>query len=178
MWRQIDDGRVRHATCDILGERGWSLADDETPPLAAHLVTVRRGYTHHGIYVGDGKVVHYAGLSRSWRSGPVEEITLAEFACGRAIRVRPCSNPRFDAREVVARARSRLGEHRYRVLSNNCEHFCEWCLRGTSRSLQVERLRNRPRLFVLAALQVIATPFAVLREAISNLHAWSDNAPA
>jgi Lecithin retinol acyltransferase len=27
--------------------------------------------------------------------------------------------------EVMRRARSRLGEDRYRLLSNNCEHFCE-----------------------------------------------------
>ena len=25
-------------------------------------------------------------------------------------------------------ARSRLGERSYRILTNNCEHFCEWCL--------------------------------------------------
>src|SRR3990170_970877 len=128
----------------IDSECGWQLTDTETPPLAAHLVTPRSGYTHHGIYVGCGKVVHYAGLSRSWRSGPVEEVTLAEFACGRSIRVRPCSNPQFDPSEVVARARSRLGEDCYQVLTNNCEHFCEWCLRGKNRSSQVDRIRSRP----------------------------------
>ena len=34
-------------------------------PLGAHLVTPRCGYTHHGIHVGDGQVVHYMGLSSS-----------------------------------------------------------------------------------------------------------------
>ena len=33
------------------------------PALGTHLVASRRGYTHHGIYVGGGMVVHYAGLS-------------------------------------------------------------------------------------------------------------------
>ena len=51
---------------------GQSLAGYEEPPMGAHLVTPRRRYCHHGIYVGDGKVVHYAGLSRSLRRGPVE----------------------------------------------------------------------------------------------------------
>jgi hypothetical protein len=23
-------------------------------------------------------------------------------------------------------------------MTNNCEHLCEWCLRGTARSFQVE----------------------------------------
>lgn len=134
-------------------DSGWQLADDETPPLAAHLVTARRGYTHHGIHVGHGKVVHYAGLSRSWRRGPVEEVTLAEFACGQPVRVRICSNPQFDSTEIVSRARSRLGENNYRVLANNCEHFCEWCLRGQSRSSQVERLRACLSLRITHGLQ-------------------------
>jgi hypothetical protein len=34
-----------------------------------------------------------------------------------------------------------LGENRYRVLTNNCEHFCAWALRDERRSMQVERLR-------------------------------------
>jgi hypothetical protein len=42
--------------------------------------------------------------------------------------------------EIVRRARSRLGENRYRFLSNNCEHFSEWCVNGEHRSPQVECL--------------------------------------
>ena len=45
---------------------------DPEPRLGAHLATSRLWYTHHGIYIGSGKVVHYSGLSRYWRSGPVE----------------------------------------------------------------------------------------------------------
>jgi Lecithin retinol acyltransferase len=41
---------------------------------------------------------------------------------------------------VVVRARSRLGEDRYRLTTNNCEHFCHWCLTGEPRSAQVDRL--------------------------------------
>src|SRR5262245_59687729 len=46
------------------------------PPLAAHLVTPRALYTHHGIYVGNGRVIHYAGLAHGLRRGPVEEVSL------------------------------------------------------------------------------------------------------
>ena len=60
--------------------------------------------------------------------------------------------PRFDRREVVARARSRLGERSYRILTNNCEHFCEWCLNGASRSTQVERWLSGARRFACALL--------------------------
>jgi hypothetical protein len=136
-------------------EREWLLSADDTPPLAAHVVTSRSGYTHHGIYVGDGKVVHYAGLSRGWRPGPVEEISLTEFARGRLVRIRRPIRPRFDRSDVVARARSRLGEDRYRILSNNCEHFCEWCVCGESRSPQIELWRTRPRYALLAVLRFL-----------------------
>ena len=43
-------------------------------------------------------------------------------------------------RRSCGRARSRLGENRYRFFSNNCEHFSEWCVNGEHRSPQVERL--------------------------------------
>jgi hypothetical protein len=46
---------------------------------------------------------------------------------------------------VLERARSRLDERSYRILTNNCEHFCTWALRGESCSAQVERLRAAPR---------------------------------
>jgi hypothetical protein len=109
--------------------------------LGAHLVTPRRGYTHHGIYVGDGRVVHYAGWSRArFTRRPVEEVSLEEFASGRGVHALPPSVAHFAACEVVMRARSRLGEDRYRLATNNCEHFCHWCLTGESRSAQIDRL--------------------------------------
>ncbi|HEU5294598.1 MAG TPA: lecithin retinol acyltransferase family protein [Burkholderiaceae bacterium] len=109
--------------------------------IGAHLVTPRRGYSHHGIYVGGHRVVHYAGWSRAALTcRPVEEVSLEQFADGRAVTVRGDSPQRFASAEVVARARSRLGEDRYRVASNNCEHFCHWCLSGENRSAQVDRL--------------------------------------
>jgi hypothetical protein len=122
-----------------------------TLPVGAHLVTPRRGYTHHGIYVGGGRVVHYAGLSRSLWRGPVEEISLEEFADGQPVRVLAEARGPFSPLEVVARARSRLGENLYRLISNNCEHFCEWCLSGQARSRQVERMVARLRAPLVAA---------------------------
>ena len=109
--------------------------------LGAHLVTPRRGYTHHGIYVGGGRVVHYAGWSRAqFTRQPVEEVSLEEFAGGRGVDALAANAARFAGPEVVARARSRLGEDRYRLATNNCEHFCHWCLTGESRSAQIDRL--------------------------------------
>jgi hypothetical protein len=65
----------------------WILAAEPAPPVGAHVVTQRRGYTHHGIYVAAGQVVHYAGLARGLRRGPVEEISLSSFSAGHAVGV-------------------------------------------------------------------------------------------
>jgi hypothetical protein len=117
----------------------WAPGLPHEPVPGSRLRTVRRGYTHHGIYVGDGRVVHYAGLHRGWHGGPVEEVSIEEFARGRAVQAVADAAARFADAEAVRRARSRLGERRYRLLTNNCEHFCNWCLNGEPRSEQVER---------------------------------------
>jgi hypothetical protein len=116
------------------------LGRGEEPQPGSHVISPRRGYMHHGIYVGAGKVVHYAGLARGQFRGRIEEVSLAQFASGRSVWIRNSDLPGFVPQEVIRRARSRVGENRYRILRNNCEHFCEWCLRGESRSYQVERL--------------------------------------
>jgi len=120
-----------------------ALAPECEPPLGAHMVTPRLGYTHHGIYAGQGRIVQYGGLSRGLRSGPVEEVSLVEFCQGHPIRIRLEESYWRDPTAVVRRARLRLGENRYHPLRNNCEHFCEWCVRGEHRSYQVEELVGR-----------------------------------
>jgi hypothetical protein len=150
--KNLADALLRHS---YMSE--WRLAAGDLPPLAAHVVVSRTGYTHHGIHVGGGRVVHYSGLARSWRRGRVEVISLAGFAGGKTVRVRSCDYPRFDRDEVVARARSRLGENRYRLLANNCEHFCEWCIRGEHRSRQVEAWRAWPRRLLRAIVASVAS---------------------
>jgi hypothetical protein len=114
-------------------------------PIGAHLVTQRRGYEHHGIYVGNGHVVHYAGFAGSAHRGPVEEVELTRFAAGHPLTIRSTPSARYVGDEAVRRARSRLGENRYRLLTNNCEHFCAWCLLGESHSEQVHCCLRHPR---------------------------------
>src|ERR1700752_805561 len=159
-------GAVSHLRGKNAFPRALRIADDrrpqdldtllvrgEEPERGSHLVSPRRGYVHHGIYVGEGKVVHYAGLAHGRFRGRVEEVSLAQFACGRSVWTRKSHLPAFAAQEAISRARSRVGENRYRILRNNCEHFCEWCLRGESRSFQVERfLASRPALRLMFRL--------------------------
>ena len=117
----------------------------EAPAIGAHLITPWLGFAHHGIYVGEGKVIHYGALVYDIIRKPVEEVTLAEFAGGRPVFVVQHDSLPFEVAAIIERARSRLGEHKYRLLSNNCEHFVEWCLYDVHRSHQVDRALNFPR---------------------------------
>jgi hypothetical protein len=118
----------------------------DVPDIGAHLITPWMGFAHHGIHVGGGKVIHYGALVYDIIRRPVEEVTLEAFAGGRPIFVVQHDALPFSVEEIIARARSRLGENRYRLLTNNCEHFVEWCLYDVQRSFQVERALEYPRV--------------------------------
>lgn len=85
-------------------------------------------YSHHGIYAGGGKAVHYL------REG-VALTSLEEFAGGGKIRVKR-HLVKKDGDEILSRAYSRLGEDRYNLIFNNCEHFASWCATGIPVSFQ------------------------------------------
>lgn len=109
----------------------------------SHLVSPRKFYVHHGIYLGDGKVAHYSGLSASLQAGPIEVTDLDRFGNGSSVWVHQeqCA---FSNDEIIVRALSRVGESQYKILSNNCEHFCNWCINGNSYSAQVNEYLHRP----------------------------------
>ena len=46
----------------------------------------------------------------------------------------------YSPDETIERAKSRLGEDAYNLLTNNCEYFALWCKTGISESHQVEDL--------------------------------------
>lgn len=46
----------------------------------------------------------------------------------------------YSPDETIERARSRLGENKYNLAFNNCEHFAIWCKTGISESHQMDGL--------------------------------------
>lgn len=91
--------------------------------LGDHLYVQRIGYTHHGIYIGNNRVVHYKR---------VEGVTfnlLQEFAQGAKIHKRN-SLKKYTNAEIIVRARSRVSEKNYKLFENNCENFVIWCRSG------------------------------------------------
>jgi len=67
-----------------------------------------------------------------------------------------CSPPGVS----VHRALGRLGEQRYNLIFNNCEHFAHWCKTGRHRSAQVEGWLQTGSLGALALGQMV--PAALL----------------
>ena len=109
------------------------------PLIGDHLVSSRGYYTHHGLCIGDGQVVHYAGFSNGWQRGQVEKISLEAFQAGQGFSIRIYDKRPFTREESVARAIRRIGEDHYCLMANNCEHFVQWCIIGDHGSPQVER---------------------------------------
>ncbi|WP_390956054.1 lecithin retinol acyltransferase family protein [Pseudomonas moorei] len=120
-----------------------AVRDVDGLAAGSHLVSPRKFYAHHGIYLGDGKVAHYSGLSASLQAGPIEVTDLDHFGNGRPIWVHQ-EQRAFSSEEIIVRALSRVGESQYKILSNNCEHFCNWCINGNSYSTQVFEYLHRP----------------------------------
>lgn len=97
-------------------------------------------YTHHGLGLGNGRVIHYSGLANDLVSpGVIEVISLDEFANGHEIRVKAHLSRKYKPEESIIRASLRLGEAQYHILHNNCEHFVEWCITGLHHSSQSRR---------------------------------------
>ncbi|WP_408371530.1 efflux transporter outer membrane subunit [Paraburkholderia aspalathi] len=138
------------------------IRTERTIEVGAHLISEREGYTHHGIYAGNGRVIHYGGFYHSVKRRPIEYIPLRGFAAGKGVKIQSEPDAIYTGIDAVERARSRLGEDQYQLLTNNCEHFCTWCVLGVGRSEQVRRCLGNP-------WTGIKTLFALARDALRDL---------
>lgn len=107
-----------------------------------HLVSSRVGYSHHGLYIGNNKVIHYSGLSEVLDKGSIEITSLSDFSQGNNVSVKTHLAPVYDAEERVQRAYEKLGEDSYNLVFNNCEHFVNWCFNGVKTSSQVNKVAS------------------------------------
>ncbi len=73
--------------------------------IGDHLVTIRLGYTHHGLYIGGGEVIHYSGLADDLSSGRVEVIGLESFSGDQLTTVIPHPFAVYGIAERIERAR-------------------------------------------------------------------------
>ena len=98
-----------------------------------HIRVGRCMYCHHGIYVGEDRVVHW---DKDHGSARITCTGVSAFADGSAVTLVARPTPGTEA-DVVVRALSRVGETGYSVVFNNCEHFASWCVTGDATSRQV-----------------------------------------
>jgi hypothetical protein len=131
-----------------------SMVAIESLGPGTELIVDRLGYRHHGIYLGEGLVIHYAGGIR-YSHGLIETIPLRDFVGRHRVRTGRRPGESLHSEDIVRRALSRLGERRYNIFRNNCEHFCSWCQFGESRSKQVDFLLQRIQLFKRATRRLL-----------------------
>ncbi|OTG65174.1 lecithin retinol acyltransferase family protein [Acinetobacter silvestris] len=112
-------------------------------PLGSHLIVYHFGYSHHGIYAGKGRVIHYSGFAHFFRKQPIEVTSIENFARGKKIIIRHYESSKYKNRAVVRRMRSRMHENNYHLIINNCEHLCSWAITGVESSPQVIRMMGR-----------------------------------
>lgn len=132
------------------------------------VIGVSRGlYEHYGVYIGNNRVIHYTSLNSdiSMQDNKIMETGMDHFLrdageffildCtykNKAVKSKPIKagflvpdynqlferQSVFSPEETVKRAKSRLGETKYSLAFNNCEHFAIWCKTGLSKSHQVD----------------------------------------
>ena len=87
-----------------------------------HIFIKRKFYTHHGIDCGDGTVIHYNGNPYQKMNAQICREPIEKFGPSDRIEIKKYG-VRLSPEETIERAKSRIGEKRYHLIRNNCEHF-------------------------------------------------------
>ena len=107
-----------------------------------HLKVKRYGlYEHHGIDLGDGRVVHFGEPGKNASLKPIRITGLDEFRRnGARIKVvHYAPGKALHPEESVRLALAGVGQKGYNLAFNNCEHFATFCKTGRKDSRQVWR---------------------------------------
>ncbi|MDJ0733128.1 MAG: lecithin retinol acyltransferase family protein [Nostocaceae cyanobacterium] len=124
-------------------------------------------FTHHGIYIGNSKVIHY------WKN-KVRKTKINRFSCGKNIHVKHYKKS-YSSSRVVKRAKKKLDERKYNLFLNNCEHFATWCKIGKHKSEQIDNvpiivLYKKTQQEISKVVDPI-NPYKIRRK-IKKMHFW------
>ncbi len=105
-----------------------------------HIYVKRTGrfYSHHGIYTGEGTVIHYKGEEKEKKDPMVMETDLAGFLKGGKLKRREYKK-RLPLPDTLKIAKEQLSIRDYSLAFNNCEHFATFCATGKKKSKQIRR---------------------------------------
>lgn len=126
----------------------------EPYPIGGILRFNRGSYDHYAIYAGLGKVYHYSGEAdtKTHSDAVIRLEKLSKVAADSPVVLdnrHDADTETFGTCEIIRRAESRLGEEEYDLLSNNCEHFANWCRYGKHMSTQAESKLSSATRYVL-----------------------------
>ena len=141
----------------------WELKEAK----CGDIVRVALGPIYHfGIFVSEDEIIQF-GLppTPNRRAEDVEVLSapVEQFLAGGFLEVGVPEGKekrrRKPPKEVVALARSRLGERGYDILRNNCEHFVNECYFGEKFCSMTDKLREQFRAIPLVHVYVARVPF-------------------
>jgi len=127
--------------------------------LGDHIYVRRLVYSHHGIYAGDGNVIHYTGEEKEKKDPLIRETDIEDFLKGGKLRRRNYKK-RLPPSETLSLAKKHLSKNSYSLALNNCEHFATYCATGKKKSRQ---LREAVGGFVGIALTITGTIIQIKR---------------
>ncbi len=121
---------------------------EKKKPICGDQIRVNRGfYYHHGIYIDDDNVIHFAsptGSEISPETAVVHKTTLRGFLKDGEVEVRCYTDEELKRRrpvsDIINYAILHQGEKGYNLVYNNCEHFSNRCAFGVSESDQVNNV--------------------------------------
>ncbi|WP_162849607.1 lecithin retinol acyltransferase family protein [Anaeroplasma bactoclasticum] len=122
----------------------WSLREAKMGDIIR--VSIGKNMHHYGIYVSDSEVIQYGtGMDIFSKKEDVSIIstTIDDFINGKFLEVREYSVieklKKNSVAKTISLARARLGEAKYDILNNNCEHFVNECVFNKHESLEAEK---------------------------------------
>lgn len=132
---------------------------------AGDVIGIKRslGYEHYAVYMGNDRVIHFAGENGEINSPTIHEAPISEFLDGQDdpfVLAFAEVDQVFSPEDTISRAKSVTGANeynfnkKYHVAFNNCEHFAIWCKTGRHESRQVDEVINNAAsvpIFAVAA---------------------------
>lgn len=102
----------------------------------------KKVYSHHGIYMGDGTVIHFTEPFKDEGKSKILRTSLDAFARGRGIEVVGYDGLHFHRDITAYLAEKSIGREDFGIFRNNCEHFASWCKTGLMESRQSQSVVN------------------------------------
>jgi hypothetical protein len=149
--------KIKSETSDAANRQRRSTEEDLI--RGDHIYVRRKGllYSHHGIYAGDGTVIHFKGEDKEKRDPVVIITNMDKFLDGGKLRRRKYKE-RLPYSESLRIARGNLLKKGYSLRVNNCEHFATYCATGKKKSKQVRRAMGS-----IFTITIVATGSFILK---------------